>query len=179
MAMPEQALDIPEAQVAINFDQDQNYTWHARLLVLKLPAGASWISVTPDLEIEVLDLALHTVVVLPRAARFPDRVRGDIYARAALSDAQREGVLHVAWALVEILGAAPGIRPTGVVAYFRIVDIAYETFGEVVVGHIVRDPAGCLLHGPVVLVGADADAEQFWPVVDRAPPAALDAWLDE
>ena len=83
-------LDSPEAQALINFDTDPTFTWHLRVLVVKLEAGSQWVGFTTDLEVEVGDIALHVVIVVGRAAPFPARVAGNVYSLVAITDQERE-----------------------------------------------------------------------------------------
>ena len=72
-------MDIPERQIAIDYYDDENFSWHHRILLIGAGNGR-WILATPDLEVQYQDLSERRVVPLPRGARFPQRVRGDIYA---------------------------------------------------------------------------------------------------
>jgi len=73
-------VDAAESQVAINFDEDENFRWHHRLLLVPGQAAGEWIAATPDGEIVLLRLGGHLVVALGRNAPFPQRVRGNVYA---------------------------------------------------------------------------------------------------
>eukprot|EP00974_Lingulodinium_polyedra_P060195 5802488-Lingulodinium_polyedra.AAC.1 len=67
-----QTLDIEEQQVAIDFFNDAQYQWHARVLLRRLDPGR-WLAATPDYEVETLVVGDHRVQVLPRNAPFPAR----------------------------------------------------------------------------------------------------------
>ena len=45
--MAQRTLDVPEAQGCVNFDEDVNFRWHHRLLVVQLSPGV-WVAATPD-----------------------------------------------------------------------------------------------------------------------------------
>ena len=69
------ALDIGYTQVAIDFD-DPTFPWHWRCLVSRLGDSSNWVGFTTDLDVEVVSLADHVVVVCPRNAAFPKKIRG-------------------------------------------------------------------------------------------------------
>jgi hypothetical protein len=71
-------LDISELQVVVEFPNDANVTWHHRVLLHRV-TDATWITLTPDLELERLNLAARRHRVLERAARFPADVEEDLY----------------------------------------------------------------------------------------------------
>ena len=62
------ALDIPEKQALINFDDDANgLRWHHRILLIKGGDGR-WIVATPTWSIQIADLSRHQIRVLRRNA---------------------------------------------------------------------------------------------------------------
>lgn len=75
------SLDIEEAQVAIDFfDDEDGFFWHQRLLLQRLD-GARWVVATPTLDIETVDLSQHRVVPIGRnVASFPDRIADELFA---------------------------------------------------------------------------------------------------
>lgn len=57
----ERTLNIPEPQVLINFPGDPaGFNWDHRVLVHKI-GGGRWVVLTPDLDLEVANLATNTV----------------------------------------------------------------------------------------------------------------------
>ena len=109
------SLDVPEAQVAIDFPDDANFTWHARVLVVRL-TDSVWIGFSPDLEAELIDLREHRVVPLARGAPFPARVRNDIYYRVAITDAEVTAARQECQELATVMGPAAGVAGAGVPA---------------------------------------------------------------
>ena len=94
-------LDVPERQILVDFFDDPNgFRWHMRLLVLATPNPGQWIAATPDLSIQFLDVTAHRVIPLTRAAEFPRRVRGEVYAFDPLG---AEGLLQVRREAKELL----------------------------------------------------------------------------
>ena len=104
MAAQEKALDIPEPQVAVDFPDDQFFTWHVRVLVTQLGDGGRWVAFSPDLEPEVIDLADHRVVPLVRGAAFPQRIRGDVYYRVNITEDDLTNTVQECRALAAVLG---------------------------------------------------------------------------
>ena len=49
------SLDIAEPQFVLEFPADPNFTWHHRVALKRVGAGR-WISLTPDLDYEVVTL---------------------------------------------------------------------------------------------------------------------------
>jgi hypothetical protein len=70
------SLDVPEKQILIYFAAD-HIPWHHRVLLQQIEA-ARWVVATPDLEVEVVDLAAQAVRALGRNGAFPAGI-GNIY----------------------------------------------------------------------------------------------------
>ena len=68
-------LDIPEAQVAVHYEDDPNSLWHVRVLLHRVE-GSRWIVGTPTLSVQTIDLSEFRVQPLARAAEFPASIRG-------------------------------------------------------------------------------------------------------
>ena len=97
-------MDIEEPQVAVDFE-DPVFAYHVRILLIRLE-GSKWIAASCDWEIEVLDLADHTVVPLARGAEPPQRVRGNIYMRTEVDEVARAAAHAEARALAAVVGSA-------------------------------------------------------------------------
>ena len=69
--------DTAEQQVAVDYNEDPNFTWHHRILQIRIGDSAQYVCTTPDWETEILDLSQHRVVHLPRGGAAPARVAGD------------------------------------------------------------------------------------------------------
>ena len=76
MAARALSLDIGLEQVLVEFQDDAEFTWHARILVVALGAGR-WVLCTPDLNVEVDDLSAKNVIPVGRRSPLPRRVLGD------------------------------------------------------------------------------------------------------
>lgn len=71
---PDLTLDIPDPQVLAIYPHDANgVTHHHRILLNKLSPGR-WVCLTPDHELQILDLTTVRHEVLGRRARFPQHL---------------------------------------------------------------------------------------------------------
>eukprot|EP00959_Pyramimonas_sp_CCMP1952_P362962 7600810-Pyramimonas_sp.AAC.1 len=100
MAAVPRCPDIPEFQVAVRFDDDPNFTWHHRILLRRV-RDAVWITLTPDLDLERINLDERRHRVLERGQAFPDAIVGDLYAfdpigREAVAGHKRRARLQAA-----------------------------------------------------------------------------------
>ncbi|CAK0906294.1 unnamed protein product, partial [Prorocentrum cordatum] len=100
MAAVPRCPDIPEFQVAVRYDADPNFTWHHRILLRRV-RGAVWIALTPDLDLERINLDERRHRVLERGQAFPEAIAGDIYAfdpigREAVAGHKRRARLQAA-----------------------------------------------------------------------------------
>ena len=81
MAVEPRTLDVPERQVLVDFwDDEAEYYWHHRLLLLSTNTPGRGIWATPDFEVSAADLIAHRIVPLQRNEEFPADYRGFIYA---------------------------------------------------------------------------------------------------
>ena len=102
-------LDTDLTHICIDYFDDPAFHWHHRLLLVQLE-GSQWIVATPDLSTEVVNLADHRVVTLPRAGAWPPRVRGNVYAFDPLAAADREDLMRQAVELAQIMGTPVASR---------------------------------------------------------------------
>jgi hypothetical protein len=174
----EVALDISEGQVCINYDDDPNYTWHHRVLLSKLDAGR-WVVLTPDGDVEVVDLSAHRVVPLLRGAPVPARVAGDVYLIALISDEELRRALAEASALAAILGVTTVAVSAGVRADWIFSDPAHENWGVNVPAALLSAIGQTVLRGSTGLVQEDPVDATSWTTMERILPADLEAWKDE
>ncbi len=86
------SLDIDEPQVLVQYPDD-DLEWHHRVLLRRL-RDATWIMLTPDLNIEVADLGEHTLLPPVRAAPLPADVADRCYTFGGNLDGRLAG-LHV------------------------------------------------------------------------------------
>eukprot|EP00974_Lingulodinium_polyedra_P019105 1846897-Lingulodinium_polyedra.AAC.1 len=92
-------LDITELQVALHFPDDE-LNYHHRILLKRLD-GPSWIVLTPDFDLERVDLGRQAHTVLERNQPFPDELAHSLYAfdpisRQQLNTYKRRAALQAA-----------------------------------------------------------------------------------
>ena len=171
MAAQENALDIPEQQVAVDFPDDQFFTWHVHVLVTQLGDGGRWVSFSPDFEPEVVDLADHRVVPLVRGAAFPQHIRGDAYYRVNITEDDLTNTVQECRALAAVLGVTGPNRPTTVIADWVYADPAFDRFSQVVGSSLAMTPATMLARDSVALVRVGADDGVECITAQRIDPA--------
>lgn len=97
-------LDVAEPQILLHFDHDpNNLREHHRLLLCKLAAGR-WVALTPDHEMEVLDLTTRRHLVLGRRTRFPAHLANEVYAFDPLTRNELEAFKRQAKTMSIVLG---------------------------------------------------------------------------
>ncbi|CAK0883428.1 unnamed protein product, partial [Prorocentrum cordatum] len=176
-------LDVAESQICINFDDDENFRWHHRLLLVPGHAPGEWVAATPDGEILVLQLSAHLVVALTRNAPFPQRVRGNVYAFGDLDQDALEHLRIEGRNLARVLGVAVPAAPPGArVARWVIADPAVEGFGDEVEPGLAanadrfvgRDAVGLALvddeAGWVAIENVQAEDHPHWVAEKRRGP---------
>ncbi|CAK0847888.1 unnamed protein product, partial [Prorocentrum cordatum] len=181
-ARPE-TLDIVESQVCIAFDDDPNFRWHHRVLLVPSPTPGHWVAATPDAEIYLLKLDEYRVVALARAAVFPPRVRGQVYAFGALSDADLANLRRDGRNFAKVLGfSLPAAQPGVDVPRWIVADPASDHFGEEVgleritsaERFISRDAVALVMlsdaEGWVAAENAQLSDEPDWKAEKRAGP---------
>lgn len=97
------SLDVAEKQDAIDYFDDPVFQWHVRLLMINFGRGR-WIWATPDMEVQYGDLAQHRVVPVARAAPYPARLLGNLYAFDPVSAEALEALRREAASLADVLG---------------------------------------------------------------------------
>ena len=176
------ALDINEAQILVDFPEDEEVTWHWRGLVIQL-GDSRWVGFSGDLEAEIIDLSRHRVVPLVRGAPLPARIGDDVYIPERLDEAQLQLALQECAALSLLYGApgaAGGAVPAAEVAQWRYSDTAFENFGEIVPPEITRNGLRMLSRGAVALVDTgDGQGGSSWTTAERLLPGDVPDWQEE
>jgi hypothetical protein len=97
------ALDVKYLQVLVHFPADAGgFFWHHRLLLKKLGAG-SWVCLSPDLELERIDLTVQAHVVLDRASPIPAPQAAAAYVFDPVPRAELDALVRRAEAMAMIL----------------------------------------------------------------------------
>jgi len=176
------ALDIAERQIAIDYYEDEQFSWHHRILLISAGNGR-WILATPDHEVQYQDLSDKRVVPLARGARFPVRVRGDIYAFDPITREELNALYVEARALAEVVGVQVPTTTTGPGApRWVISDPAHELFGSVLDNEIAGSEARLVVRGAAGLAEMSGEAEeedQDWVQVQNVAQPDHDRWLSE
>ena len=161
-------LDVEHSQVLVDFEEDPNYMWHHRLLLVSL-GGSVWVCATPDLAIQRIDLSDHRVIVLQRNAAFPAARLAQTYSfdPADVTPAVLADLLRQARDLAAVHGApAPGPVAGGEV--WRISDTSHASFGEEVPSAVLLSPDLFEARDDVALVRID----NVWTSARRERPDA-------
>jgi len=125
---PDVTLDIKEVQVLVNYPGDADgFNWHHRVLLCRIE-GSTWLTLTPDLEIQRHDLSAIPHRVLDRAAPFPADIAGEIYAHDVIGNAALQGYKRLASTMAVILGE--GTLPDSETYAWVIQESGRPDFGE-------------------------------------------------
>lgn len=98
------SLDVPEPQILLNFPGDPNGYFHHHRLLLKRLSPGRWITLTPDYDMETIDLNVRQHLVLGRRTPFPGHLLQEIYAFDPISRADLEAYRRQAATQAVILG---------------------------------------------------------------------------
>ncbi len=161
MAVPKVlTLDIPEAQVAVEFPNDPQVRFHHRVLLVDLGQGKH-VAVTPDEEVESLDLNSHRIVSLLRSAPFPTRIENDVYTFDPISAGTLERLRLEARTMARVLGAsATSVQPSADSCRWVVADPGHPKFGTELELAVAADPNRFQHKGASAL--ADLDNDPTW-----------------
>ena len=170
------SLDVPERQVLVYFIGDQ-VPYHHRVLIAQVE-GSRWIVLTPDFELEAVDLSTYSLRAVARATPFPTGI-GQIYSFDVPIDATDLAQARVEGRqLAEVLGGAA--KPADVVGdshgTWRYSDTAHEKFGQEVPQASLQDASRYIVKDAIALVqGGIGDS---WTVMERVSDDDLIEWFD-
>ena len=172
-------LDVAEQQVAVRYPDDPNFRFHQRVLVRRV-RDSVWICFTPDLSVQVIDLAQHHVVPLVRASPIPQRIRGDYYGIDDIEPDVLAEVRRDCDAMAEIHGAAPAAAPAGAgAANWRFADPSFEKYGELVDAAAMGTAARHKTADAVGIAHVDVDGEMIWTAIEKVADDLVDDWKEE
>ena len=167
------SLDIREPQILIFYQQDP-VQWHHRVLLRRLH-DAVWVVATPELEVQVEDLAKLRLAALPPAANIPAQIdRENVHLFVTLPDPQLQDLHAQATRMAAVLGGA-AIQPEDSVpgrAHWLVSDPALENFGMPITDDIVNNGATGVTRNSIgmALVGG------VWLPVERVADKDLVRW---
>ena len=137
------ALNISEKQVLVNFDDDPNFRWHARVLFLPLPEAGRWIGCSPDYEFQIIDLNVHKIKMLPKGVvDLPQDVRREgTYLFDDMAPGQLEQLRREAQEYSLVLGVvgASASSATSSSGKWRVSDTAHVGFGDEIPSMVTSD----------------------------------------
>lgn len=168
MADETKTLDVKEPQVIRHYPDDEaGFFWHHRLLLQKCGAGI-WIGVSPDGDLEKIDLNVTEHIALDRKALFPRAQAPYVYAFDELSRAELEGYKRRAKMMVNLFNDA---SLEEVDAYeWLVADVTRDDFGEKVDESAVDD--GVVLRDSALV---EIEGEEVYAV--RVNSAKKEEWM--
>lgn len=136
MADPK-TLDIKEPQILQHFPADAGgFYWHHRVLLEKCGAGV-WIGLSPDGDLERIDLNITAHVALDRKAAFPAPQAAYVYAFDEMSRGELEGYRRRARIMNNLFNDAGVAEVDG--GSWVIADVTHEKFGEKISDELLDD----------------------------------------
>lgn len=172
MVQLDETLDVAGPQILLySGDDAHGVRWHHRVLLCRATAGV-WLGLSPDLEIERIDLNESVHEVLDRRGGFPEYIDPEeIYAFDPVSDAFLQPYRRRARLQAALLGDS--VDAGDVTRHVWVVsDRSSPSFGQEIDRRLFSDPStGIALesHGVVMIGGA----EMF---VEKVDVADLEAW---
>ena len=165
-------VDVSDPQVIIEYpDDDEGFYWHHRILIRRV-AGPRWVGLTPDFDLENIDLSTRNHKIVERGGAFPQAQRPYVYAFDPVSQARVDSFKRSAALMATVWGdsldAVMGERSIWLRA-----DPSDPKFGEEVADELLTDAAtGVNLEskGVVVLAGDLV-------FVERVPETDKEEWL--
>lgn len=179
MADPK-TLDIKEPQILQHFPADAGgFFWHHRVLLEKCAAGV-WIGLSPDGDLERIDLNTTAHVALDRKAAFPGPQAAYVYAFDEMSRGELEGYRRRAKIMNNLFNDAGVAEVDG--GSWVIADVTHQKFGEKVTdelldeGVIFRDSGLVELDGDEVYVRR-VDSSKLAEWIVSKEKSKGDLWL--
>ena len=167
-AAANRVLDVPEAQVAIDFFDDEAFHWHHRLLLVRGAPG-HWITCSPDHELEYMNLTSHRVVPLTRGGTIPERIRGNFYMFDEMDDDDLVRIRVEALQLARVVGIDTAAAAAGVPAVpdqWIVADTAHEKFGEPIRLDLAGDPSRFIMKDAIGMANI-GDADDDWVAIEN------------
>eukprot|EP00435_Cladocopium_sp_Y103_P011928 s3109_g3.t1 len=127
--------------------------YHHRVLLHKISAGR-WVTLTPDLDLEIHDLSVRRHIVLGRHSAFPDQFIDESYIFEELSRNELERQKRLAKTMGSILDDGEIVDVAA--SQWVVADPASSRFGKPIPYELVQDVAGIGAYG---VVQWDAETE--------------------
>ena len=133
----DKSLDISELQVIVEFPEDPNgMYWHHRVALHRLAPGR-WVMLTPDLELEVVNLLEQSHRMVGRCSPFPRAQAPYVYAFDPISVAEINRQKKLARGYRALLGDAAVDEVAKMV--WVICDVRDAHFGKVIPEDVIED----------------------------------------
>jgi hypothetical protein len=170
--MADLALDIIETQVLLEYPDDPNVTWHARILLASLGGPGLWVVATPTWSVQTADLNAQRIVVLTRGAGIPLEYVDDCFIFNHPHDEQDiRRARAAATALAVVLGVAPVGLPFADGSW-HISDTAHAGFGDSLPASMAAPGDDLITRDRVGL----AHISQQWVHVEYVADVDVEAW---
>ena len=170
MAQAGRTLDTSHRQVLVKYP-DEDLQWHHRVLLE--PGGAGqWVCATPDLEVQLVDLAGFSagfVRPLRRHALFPDCAAEGLYCFDPVTDAEMAQMKEEAQNFAGVLGFAATAAATG---RWVIADAGSAQFGQEVPPAALGDDEVMVVRGSKALVCIG----DSWLHAEQVPAGGDQSW---
>eukprot|EP00438_Fugacium_kawagutii_P017101 Skav204591 [mRNA] locus=scaffold672:132020:137458:- [translate_table: standard] len=163
-------LDIKEPQILRHYPHDAGgYYWHHRVLLEKCSPGI-WIGLTPDGDLERIDLSVTPHIVVERRRPFPPAQAADVYAFDEMSRAELEGFRRRAKVMNGLFNDEAF---EGVDSYeWLVADLSRADFGSIIDDDLVDD--GVVMRDSAIV---DKDGEEVF--VQRVATSSKATWLSD
>ena len=168
--MMERSLNIAEPQVLLNFPHDPNGVVHHHRVLLRKIGGGNWVVLTPDFDLEVVDLSTSRHRVLARNAPIPDDLVDESYVFDEISKAELERQKRLARTMGAILDDSTEVNVEALV--WVVADPSSKRFGQQIPDDAVGDVVSLGQHG---VVAWDGDHE----FVRELPSSAIGQFKDD
>ncbi len=171
-------LDVAERQVLIRMDgADVGPRWWHHILMIHVD-GARWITLDPQEDLSIDDLADETVVPLERATPFPAEGR-PFFILEELTRERVQALRTRARSLAAIHGVPVAVPATPVSeGIWFFADPADDTFNHEIDTDIVGDPTRCIVRDAVALAQVDVNGTKKWTVAEHVRPDDRADWVE-
>ena len=148
--------------------------------LLSLGQKKKRVAVTPDGEVEALDLAQHRVLPLPRAALHLARVIGDAKVFGTITLADLELYRRECLSLAPVMGEADAVvAGVGARGHMVVSDASHVDFAAVISEADIANPDLTITSGAVGIHSSrEAGGTQPSITIERVALAELEAWKD-
>ena len=143
----DRSLNIPDPQILLHFPHDAGGYYHHHRVLLHKIGGGSWVVLTPDEELEVVDLNARRHRVLGRHAPFPADILAECYVFDELSKAELERQRRLARTMGSILDDSQVVNVEAFSWY--VADPSSRRFGQPLPQDLVGDIVALGQHGVV------------------------------